>query len=77
MAVWTTGTRRDEVEVKVGGTSHVYHVDDLSVETIKDLARDAGYSKFVVTVNGEEVAPTEFRPRGGDVVEVRPYDTWA
>lgn len=46
-------------------------------EKVKDVARQSGFGKFNVKLNGSPVddteVPNEFRP--GDVVEISKYDT--
>ena len=58
------------------GDRHVGHADGLLQERRLGAARDAGFGKFQVYLNGSEIdpadAPESLSP--GDSLEIRPYE---
>jgi hypothetical protein len=45
-------------------------------DTVMNLARDAGFGKFRIILNGSEIKPSQAPEvlNEGDKVEIRPYD---
>lgn len=60
----------------VNGSYISVNVGDSFKDTIQSLARDAGFGKFRVTLNGEEVRPNEAPDTILDNMQIgiRPYD---
>jgi len=59
-----------KVTVKIGGD--VVEVEELTVETLKKLAKERGLKKFVVEQDGQELTSSDFPITDGTVV-VKPY----
>ena len=74
MAWETTQT----VKVKVNGETVELQTSEVDASRVIELAKQNGLSRFTVKLNGDEIAsPSEFNGvKGGDVVEIVPYDEW-
>lgn len=63
--------------VKIAGTTIPVEPGASFRDTIKQVSLDAGFGKYRVYLNGNEIRPSEAPQvfNTGDVVEVRPFDT--
>lgn len=79
--VWGTEEHRYEIDTNStcamvnGSTLNLTPGADFKV-TLKNLAADAGFGKFRVFLNGNEISPSESPSvvNEGDKIELRPYD---
>lgn len=77
-SAWNTESTEGVAKVTVRGNSRDVDVGVDFAETILEIARDEGLSKFRVFMNGEEIQPEDAQEtfEDGNDVEIRPYD-WA
>ncbi len=68
----------NKVLIKVAGSTVELPPVDVTSEKIIRIAKEQGLSRFTVKVDGTEVSsPSEFQElKGGEVVEIVPYDEW-
>ena len=76
--VWgaTDADNSDNPSIRVNGSDIYPEVGDSFKEAIKECSFDAGFGKFRVILNGEEIKPSEAPELivAGMRIEVLPYD---
>jgi len=78
--MWNTGdvfnTEENEAVLRVNGAETFVNAGDNLRETVLNAAREAGYQKFHLFINDEEVLPSNAPDtvEDGMVIEIRPYD---
>jgi hypothetical protein len=66
------------VRVEVKGDTKTIDAREVSPQMLISIAKDYGLGKFRVIYNGVEInSPNDFpTSKGGDSIELRPYDEW-
>ncbi len=69
MAVWTVD---EKVIVKVAGETKEYE-SPVTADQVKEIAREAGITRFIVLINDEEASPEDF-PVNDGTIEIKEYN---
>ena len=75
-AAWSI--EEEKARVMVGGDEYDVEPGEGFIETVEQYARDAGYRKVRVFLNGDEISDASTAPReisAGDTIKLEPYDT--